>query len=262
MSCSDWVSIVCAAVSLIATIVIAVLQLWQSDRMAKFEHRQDERDERRHAEEVDARAAAFVSQHYADRLLIPLGAIAAMYNAQYHYSRDTYNGFCALTREVQNRVLELCEVDLRVSDESVLFDRCVDAVNNIIRKQLHDETTPLYDSGKYLKRCLDVHGKEVPPYEIMQYADHLTDVLAEAFRGKGPENPVYTLESQYGFSNVEQAVACEFTAILARYVAIYSDDRPTDKIYSWFDDCGNVTMEDLFLQTLLDMYVHLILEEV
>ena len=42
MICSDWISIICASISLVVTIVIAGLQLWQSGRMEKFERRQDE----------------------------------------------------------------------------------------------------------------------------------------------------------------------------------------------------------------------------
>lgn len=71
MTCSDWISIICASVSLVVTIVIAGLQLWQSQRMEKFERRQDERDERRHAEGVKSQAVSFISKHYADRGLIP-----------------------------------------------------------------------------------------------------------------------------------------------------------------------------------------------
>lgn len=80
MTCSDWISIICASISLIVTVVIAGLQLWQSGRMERFERRQDERDERRHAEGVKSQAVSFISKHYADRGLIPLCAMAAMHN--------------------------------------------------------------------------------------------------------------------------------------------------------------------------------------
>ena len=120
MICSDWISIICASISLVVTIVIAGLQLWQSGRMEKFERRQDERDERRHAEEVKSQAVSFISKHYADRGLIPLCAMAAMHNDLYYYSREMYREFCCMTLEAQNRVLEYCGLDLHVTgfDES------------------------------------------------------------------------------------------------------------------------------------------------
>ena len=106
MSVSDWISIICAGVSLIVTIVIAVLQIRQSSRMNKFELRQDERDEQRHAESVKARAVSFLSKYYSNRGLIPLCAIAAMHNDLFYYSREMYREFCCMTLEVQNRILE------------------------------------------------------------------------------------------------------------------------------------------------------------
>ena len=60
MTCSDRISIICAVISLFVTIAIAGLQLRQSGRMGKFERRQDERDERRHAEEVKSQAVSFI----------------------------------------------------------------------------------------------------------------------------------------------------------------------------------------------------------
>lgn len=37
MSVSDWISIICAGVALIVTVIIAVLQIRQSNRMERFE---------------------------------------------------------------------------------------------------------------------------------------------------------------------------------------------------------------------------------
>ena len=80
MSVSDWISIICAGVALIVTVIIAVLQIRQSNRMERFEKRQDKRDEQRHQESVKAQAVSFISKYYKDRGLIPLCAIATMYN--------------------------------------------------------------------------------------------------------------------------------------------------------------------------------------
>lgn len=48
MSDSDRINIYCTVASLVVTIAIAALQIWQSYRMGRFEKRQDERDEQRH----------------------------------------------------------------------------------------------------------------------------------------------------------------------------------------------------------------------
>lgn len=106
LSISDWISIICAVTGLVVTIVIAILQKKQSNRMERFEKRQDERDEQRHQEGVKAQAVTFISRYYKDRGLVPLCAIAAMYNDLFYYNRAMYREFCCLTQETQNRIME------------------------------------------------------------------------------------------------------------------------------------------------------------
>ena len=67
MSDSDRINIYCTVASLVVTIAIAALQIWQSYRMGRFEKRQDERDEQRHQEGVKAQAVSFISRYYKDR---------------------------------------------------------------------------------------------------------------------------------------------------------------------------------------------------
>ena len=278
MTCSDWISIICASISLIVTVVIAGLQLWQSGRMERFERRQDERDERRHAEGVKSQAVSFISKHYADRGLIPLCAMAAMHNDLYYYSREMYREFCCMTLETQNRVLEYCGLDLRGKEEKELFRRCIKAVEEVLR-------TRFYDGGKYVLRSLEYYGGEKipverinyrPPYMtgplaanfdgISSYESCITDVLSESFRGHGPEHPISALERKYGFKGAPENEACQFATVLAQYVAIYgSGDDDSDKEYGAPGGYAGETidtMEDLFLLAIFEMYIHLVLKEV
>lgn len=119
--------LICSVISLALAFAVAVVQYCQSKRMEEFERRQDERDERRHAEGNKARAIEFISKHYADRGLIPLCAVAAMHNDLFHYSRKMYWEFCCLVPEVQNLILKYCNLDLRVRGEDDLFVRCIAA---------------------------------------------------------------------------------------------------------------------------------------
>lgn len=80
MKCNEWAELICAFISLLVTAIIGMKQYCQSKRMEEFEHRQDERDERRHAEGNKAQAVEFVSRYYTDRGLIPLCAVTAMHN--------------------------------------------------------------------------------------------------------------------------------------------------------------------------------------
>ena len=83
MDISDWISIGVA-------FLIGFFQIWQNKRLSDFEHRQDKRDETRHAASVKSQAISFISKNYSNRGLIPLCAIAAMHNDLYYYSREMY----------------------------------------------------------------------------------------------------------------------------------------------------------------------------
>lgn len=272
-------------ISLFVTIAIAGLQLRQSGRMGKFERRQDERDERRHAEEVKSQAVSFISKYYADRGLIPLCAMAAMHNDLYYYSREMYREFCCMTLEAQNRVLEYCGLDLRVTEEKGLFGRCIKAVEEVLRTRFHDDESPFYDGGKYVLRSLECYGGEKIPVERINYRPPymtgplavnfdgtssyescIADVLSESFRGDGSEHPISDLERKYGFKVTPENEACQFATVLARFIAIYgSEDDGSDKEYGVPGGYAGETidtMEDLFLLAVFEMYIHLVLKEV
>lgn len=287
MSCSDWISIICAGASLLVTIIIAGLQFWQSSRMNKFELRQDERDEQRHVESVKAQAVSFISKNYSDRGLIPLCAIAAMHNDLFYYSREMYREFCCLTLEVQNRILEYCELDLRVKEENRLFYRCISEIEKVLREHFPDDKLSFYDGGKYVLRSLESYGSEKIPVERINYRparmnsrfgkifshgfdgtssyeSRITDVLEAAFSGEGTQQPVADLEQRYEFCEVSEIEACQFVTVLAEYIAIYGSKYDNlDKDYgSPGDYAGETidTMEDLFLLSVFEMYTRLVLK--
>lgn len=287
MSCSDWISIICAGASLLVTIIIAGLQFWQSSRMNKFELRQDERDEQRHAESVKAQAVSFISKYYSDRGLIPLCAIAAMHNDLFYYSREMYREFCCLTLEVQNRILEYCRLDLRVKEENRLFYRCISEMEKVLREHFPDDESPFYDGGKYVLRSLESYGSEKIPVERINYRPAymnsefgkifspgfdgtspyescITDVLDSAFSGESTQQPVAKLEQVYGFSRISEIEACQFATVLAEYIVIYgSKDDTSGKDYGSPGSYARETidtMEDLFLLSVFEMYTRLVLK--
>lgn len=155
MKWNELAELICAFISLFVTVIIGKKQSCQSKRMEELERRQDERDERRHAEGNKAQAIEFISKHYADRGLIPLCAVAAMHNDLFHYSRKMYWEFCCLVPEVQNLILEFCNLDLRVRGEDDLFVRCITAVEAALRDRFPEDESVLYDDGKYVLRSLE-----------------------------------------------------------------------------------------------------------
>lgn len=283
MKWNELAELICAFISLFVTVIIGKKQSCQSKRMEELERRQDERDERRHAEGNKAQAIEFISKHYADRGLIPLCAVAAMHNDLFHYSRKMYWEFCCLVPEVQNLILEFCNLDLRVRGEDELFVRCITAVEAALRDRFPEDESVLYDDGKYVLRSLERYAGErlpalrvdllpecldssfLPPDSCTLEYDHLIrKVLSEAFESRDASfTPISHLKNEYQFESSSEIEACRFASTVAFYAATYgSGDEANNRYYGCpggFDGERIETMEDLFLLTVFQIYTKLLL---
>lgn len=283
MKWNELAELICAFISLLVTVIIGKKQNCQSKRMEEFERRQDERDERRHAEGNRTKAVEFISRYYSDRGLIPLCAVAAMHNDLFYYSREMYRSFCCLTPEVQNLILEYCNLDLRVRKENDLFNRCIAAVENALRDRFPKDEPAFYDDGKYVLRSLDRYaGEKIPAVRIghlpkcldafrpisdsrtPEYDLFIIEVLSRAFESQDASlTPISCLEKAYCFESSSEIEACRFASTVAFYAATYgSGDEVNDKDYGCpggFDGERIETMEDLFLLTVFQIYTKLLL---
>lgn len=274
---------ICSVISLIATIVIAAMQICQCKRLEEFKRRQDERDERRHAEGNKAQAVEFISRYYSDRGLIPLCAVAAMHNDLFYYSREMYRSFCCLTPEVQNLILEYCNLDLQVRKENDLFNRCIAAIENALRDRFPKDESAFYDDGKYVLRSLDRYAGEkildvrighlpkclnafrpISDSRTPEYDLFIIEVLSRDFESQDASlTPISCLEKAYCFESSSEIEARRFASTVAFYAATYgSGDEGNDKDYGCpggFDGERIETMEDLFLLAVFQIYTKLLL---
>lgn len=283
MKCNEWAELICAFISLLVTTIIGMKQYRQSKRMEEFERRQDERDERRHAEGNKAQAVEFISKYYSDRGLIPLCAVAAMHNDLFYYSREMYRNFCCLVPEVQNLILKYCDLDLRVRREDDLFVRCIAAAEAALRDRFPKDEPAFYDDGKYVLRSLDRYaGEKIPAVRIgnlpkcldayrpisdsrtPEYDLFIIEVLSRAFESQDASlTPISCLEKAYCFESSPEIEACRFASTVAFYAATYgSCDEANNRYYGCpggFDGERIETMEDLFLLTVFQIYTKLLL---
>lgn len=267
MSTSDLIGIISSTISLIATIVIAVMQIKQSNRMEEFEKRQDLRDEKRHKETIESVAVSFLIKHNATINLLPLCAIATMYNRTFPYSREMYRDFCCLTKETQNVVLEKSNLKLRVKAVDDIYGNCFAKFENIYKDKFGNEDSPFYDGGKYIYRCIEIYGNKEIPNTDFKYDNYIANVIAENFRedGKPIEDPILHLNDKYKFSEGIEINACQYATTLAKYISMYSDPKCAENEYVNLNeniDMLNLKMEDLFLETLFYMYTHIKITEV
>lgn len=206
---------------------------------------------------------SFISKYYKDRGLIPLCAIATMYNDLFYYNREMYREFCCCTKEVQNRILEYCGLDLRVSEYSI-YEKCLVAIESVLNKRFPDDKSVFYDGGKYFTRSLEYYAAKPIPHQEFEYQNHITDVLANAFNSNDKKaTPIQQLSVEYNFESCEGIETCQLVTVIAEFSAIYGNkNKNIDKSYGspgGYDGEVIETMEDLFLLALFEIYTNCVL---
>lgn len=264
MGISEWIGIISATLSLIVTIIIAILQMRQNNRLNKLEQQQKEKDEKRYNENIKAQVSEFISKYYKDRGLIPLCAIAAMYNDSYFYNRQMYNEFCYLPNELKNKILERCKLELCVSDDENIFSNCISALIKEHHKNFPNDKNIFYDNGKFIERSLTRYGRlEIQKQDYECNKAHITDILSMAYKDKNMDSPIELLWETYNFDTTSSELVCQLATVIAEYIAIYSNrEKDSNKDYgSPGSYAGETieTMEDLFLLSLFEMYTNLFL---
>lgn len=99
----DCVAIVCIVVAIVVALVISIGQIHIAKEMAAFEKRQDERDEKRHNDEIYAAATRFIQKY----------SYKCKYNHVYPYRREVYGEFCDLPEDVQNEIIKRLDLYIR-----------------------------------------------------------------------------------------------------------------------------------------------------
>ena len=162
-----------------------------------------------------------------------------------------------------------------------------------------DQDVLFYDNGKYLLYSLTKYAAELVPLKdtpfpytpsYVREAEHRTgrlaqfirdttskdtyclyntpidDILKIAFKDKNKNaQPIKELKDRYDFKYIDEIEACQFVTTLAKELAIYTKDPNPNKGYGApydYTECNKDTMsmEDLFLLTLFEIYTRLILK--
>lgn len=264
------ISIVCSIISVVITIVIAYFQIRQSIRMEKFERLQDERDEKRYLDKIDTEARSFISKYYEKKELIPLCAIAYMYNKTYHYSGKIYSEFLQLSKDTQQEIINICNYDLEIEEIDSFYNMCLTFLEHASKKiYIGEDKNIFYDNGKYLERALTRYGKEKIPempsagkinglcgeFDYL-FSSYVSDTLYEH---KG-DKPITTICRKYDFNYTSEIVACFIALSIAKKTAFNNcfENEDSNKNYGYPDE-NLETMEDYFLCTLFEIYTNLVL---
>lgn len=249
--------------TVIISIIVAIVQYNQNKRMAEIQNKIDERDEKRHKEYVDGLAYSFISENDGLLQFLPLCFMASMYDRGYGYHKEMYNKFCALSTEVQDRILEIREINIKRIETDNIYEVCLNALNECISEnELDCDGSMYYDYGKYLQRTLSRYGNE-KPCSFIEERKLLTDILAQKFREDEDdvELPIAIIREKLNFENCEERKACMMASEVAKYVAIYKNHGNRDVHSPNVSESGTgVYMEDIFLAALFEIYNNLVLD--
>ena len=136
--------------------------------MAKFEKRQDERDEKRFKEEVDSKVVKFVTKYHKEIGLLPLCLMATLYDRYRPYNREMYLEFNALSDTVQDAILESQGLKIPRFKEN-FYGHCLKLLNDYLNKNFKSDINfGLYEGGKYLFQAIEKYGSKEKVTEVVE----------------------------------------------------------------------------------------------
>lgn len=248
------ISLITAIISLVVTFFIGIYQIKQSERMAKFEKRQDERDEKRFKEKVDSKVVQFVTKYHQEIGLLPLCLMATLYDRYRPYNREMYLEFNALSDTVQDAILESQGLKIPRFKEN-FYGHCLKLLNDYLNKNFKSDINfGLYEGGKYLFQAIEKYGSKKTEYE--RISDKISDVINYNTDDKKRIDGLF-----YEVKDLPCEKICDAMIIIMYWVAYNSDDNSESENYkSWIPPYGEErigTMEDMFLMLLLVTYLKL-----
>ena len=281
MMTSECVSLICAVLSLCSAILIGILQIRQNSRVNRLTLK-------RHDNTLYSEATKFIlkyssSGYDSEILLLPLCVMAYKYNPIYPYSREMYREFCILSEDLQELILKRCSVRISTGRCDKFFDRQIEILKLVIQMDYPGDFDIFYDNAKYFERALTHHGSKskleitcaVDKYQQadydcqawvgykpseMSYDSHITNLLAY----EKLEHPIKRLVSELTSMGCPDASCEMLTSYLccevAKYVACYSCEADNNYIIDAGNVCdfsGKLTMEDFFLDALLNVYCYI-----
>lgn len=273
VSCADMFSMICSGLSLFVTILVGGWQIMQNHRMDKLERRQIDVEKKRYEESVEIEARQFLVKYFDCIGLLPLCAIAFVYDKNRAYSREMYSEFRLLSRDVRLKIFERCGwamCDVQTGD---FFEDCLKCLQRAVEQFLPKDNfkSMFYDNGKYVERAISRYASCPIPRAEFEYEDRMTDILAIPFRKDALEDYdssiIEKVKIQFSVmsKDMTEIEMCQIVCLVARYIGVYAGQSlqiDTDVNTNYGSPGGwsyetIETMEDLFLVTLFEIWSNL-----
>ena len=111
------------------------------------------------------------------------------------------------------------------------------------------------------------YRKEKILSQSFKHEDTISSEISKAYKNKDvTSTPMKNLSRCMNLNSTKEVNVCQFASTVAKYIAIYNDDEEFDlkKDYGSpgaYAEETIETMEDLFLSTLFEIYVHLVINK-
>lgn len=255
------VELIVSMVTLIITVIISLKQLRLEENMNQFTQEQAERDEKFRRDSVNAEAIAFIQKYNQDGYnseiyLLPLCVMAYKYDPTYPYRRAMYRDFCSRTERVRQEILARRNMYYDCREDKSFGGKILDLVYKNWRVIWGESGHFNYFYNiKRLTEALTEFGSELQHPNHFEIENAVTDLLIESKDDPQIEDKRCELDMYFGTAeSIDVAYLC---CLVAKYTACYYGEYDdTDEsvnlvgVYS-----GDLYMEDLFLDALLDVHL-------
>lgn len=232
--------------------------------------------------EIEERARDFIIHSGNDCDYLPWCAIAASVNPLVKHKREIYNSFNKLSRDIQNKILELKEYPFKAMENRDWVDESVASLKKYIKekKLSFENTSYLYDGAKYLHRGFSRHGNTLIPEEghfLCVYLDNDEKISVGSYiddylynnikKSKTIKEDGKSLFEIPPFNKVldplgyaEEDIICLWMMELVHYTSAYAFNTENQGSYilSWHDvssDAAEEYYEDKYYHVLLCLYL-------
>lgn len=265
------ISITCAVASLVAAIIIAVVQYKQGKRMESLALRQDKEEKKRREQQIKVQRDSFIMKYYNDNseiYLLPLCWIASVYNSALSYHRKMYMEYNMLEEDIQKAICDYMHFNVQTSIYGEDFYKA--CVKKLVEKEEEYTTQQpslhiFYDNAKYLEYCIEHYKHEPLRDDINSLEREVIELIHEFLDNNECNNPIQKFAFSNGFFGSNEKKSCLICAIAAKGISEHNSDFFKENEYWIPGGYGGEqleTFEDLFLCTLFCIYVNLILSEI
>lgn len=273
---SNVIQILLAFLSLLASIVVAVLIYWLQ---ARHEKEIEKLEEQHRVDNIKTEAKQFLIDYSDERDYLPLCMIANNVNLHKKHHREIYTSFNRCNTELQEAILKQAKFPVLKFENSNWVDDYLKQVEEFADRNNLGEN-PLYDNFKHFHGAIEHYsGKTVDEFDtyifttpknsknrffksIKHNLDFYINEYLEQEKSHGNEDEQHSLVPPYDlmWQQLDLYNCCEYVMCFWTVEAVMATLSSIDHVhlewkYQLETDAKIETFEDFYYQALLKLYM-------